>query len=111
MVNKYAHLTGGADQNCLALVRLLAERGHDVAMLSTASPDNVIRDGKFIDLRVTHSTRRSLTTARRLDVAVRALWNPDAARAMGDLIAGFEPDVVHTHKLYPQISVAPIVIA
>jgi glycosyltransferase involved in cell wall biosynthesis len=43
--------------------------------------------------------------------AARALWNPDAAAAMRRLIAEYRPDVVHAHKLYPQLSVAPVVEA
>ena len=38
-------------------------------------------------------------------------WNRDAAAATQRLLTDFEPDVVHTHKLYPQLSVAPVVAA
>ena len=40
-----------------------------------------------------------------------ALWNGEAARATDRLLDEFRPDVVHTHKLYPQLSVAPVVVA
>src|SRR5947209_8424178 len=111
MVNKYAHVTGGADQNCLALLRALAERGHDVSILSTASASNAVRDGVFIEPKVTHQTREALVARDRAGALSHALWNPQAARGMKRLIARFRPDVVHVHKLYPQISAAPIVIA
>jgi glycosyltransferase involved in cell wall biosynthesis len=41
----------------------------------------------------------------------KALWNQEAAQAMDELVERFSPDVVHAHKLYPQLSPAPIVVA
>jgi glycosyltransferase involved in cell wall biosynthesis len=111
IVNKYARVTGGADVHCLDLADALLERGHRVAMLSTASPENLFREGEFVDASVTHSTREQLGTLRQLDVARRAVWNPGAAAAMRSLIRSFRPQVVHAHKLYPQLSVAPLVVA
>jgi glycosyltransferase involved in cell wall biosynthesis len=111
IVNKSARVTGGADVHSLGLAGALIERGHRVAMLSTASPENLFGDGEFVDASVTHVSRGHLGVRERLDVARRALWNPGAADAMRTLIRGFRPQVVHSHKLYPQLSVAPIVVA
>jgi glycosyltransferase involved in cell wall biosynthesis len=111
IINKYARVTGGADVHCLGLAEVLIRRGHEVALLSTASPDNLFHEGEFVDALVTHSSREQLGTARRAEIARRALWNPDAAAAMRRLIRGFRPDLVHAHKVYPQLSVAPIVVA
>jgi len=111
MVNKYARVTGGADVNCLGLAEALLERGHEVAMLSTASPGNQFREGEFVDTSVTHASRDHLGSARQLDVARRAVWNADAAAATRRVIRRFRPQVVHAHKLYPQLSAAPIVVA
>jgi glycosyltransferase involved in cell wall biosynthesis len=111
IVNKYARVTGGADVHCLGLAEALAERGHAVAMLSTASPENLFRDGEFVDASVTHDSRERLGALQQLDVSRRAVWNPGAAAAMRSLVRGFRPQVVHAHKLYPQLSVSPIVVA
>lgn len=111
IVNKYARVTGGADVHSLGLAAALAERGHQVAMLSTASPQNLFREGEFVDASVTHASRGQLGALERLGVARRAIWNRDAAGAMRSLIRRFRPQVVHSHKLYPQLSVAPIVVA
>lgn len=94
LVNKYAHVTWGADRYCLALTRLLREAGHDVRWLSTASPANEERDGAFV---APH--------------AGRALWNRAAAAAADGLLRDFRPHVVHCHKLYPHLSVAPVLRA
>jgi len=111
IVNKYAYLTGGADRNCLALVGALRERGHEVVMVSTASERNVVDAGAFIGATVTHQSRAGLSLRARAAVLARSMWNPAAARAMRVVLHRFRPDVVHTHKLYPQLSAAPVVVA
>jgi len=93
-VNKYAYVTGGADRYCLALTELLRGAGHEVRWLSTASASNVERDGVFVPPR-----------------PGRAFWNRDAAGAIDHELRGFRPDLVHCHKLYPHLSVAPVVRA
>lgn len=111
IVNNFAHVTGGADLHCLELTEGLRERGHEVQWLATESPKNVEKRGRFVPLTVTTENRDRLPLVKRLDVSRRALWNPAAGGAMRDLAETFQPDVVHIHKAYVQLSVAPIVVA
>ncbi len=111
IVNKYVHLTGGADQHALGLAAALRERGHEVRFLSTRSPENLEREGLFVDCSVTHASRDHLGLLAQGRVFRSALWNGEAAHATDRLIDEFRPDVVHSHKLYPQLSVAPVVVA
>lgn len=111
IAHKYTRSTGGADIHCVGLARALRDRGHDVVFLSTSSPENLDDEGVFIRTSVTNESRDALSTRHRAEAAARALWNPGAATAMRGLLADFGPDVVHAHKLYPQLSVAPIVVA
>ena len=111
LVNVYAYVTGGADVHCLELCRALRKRGHEVALLATQSTRNEERAGLFIPATVTHATRDGLPTTARVKAALMAFWNPSASRAMRQLLSDFRPDVVHVHKLYPQLSVAPVVLA
>lgn len=111
IVNKYAYVTAGADWHCLELARYLRAAGHDVAFLSTESDRNLEDSGRFIPLSVTHFSRDELSAREEVGVAARALWNPEAAAGMQDLVHSFRPDVVHSHKLYPQLSAAPLVVA
>ena len=111
IVNKYVRPLGGADVHCIGLARALRERGHDVAFLSTRSAENLDDEGVFIRPSVTHDSRDTLSTVKGADTAARAFWNPEAATAMQRLLADFRPEVVHAHKLYPQLSVAPVVVA
>lgn len=111
MVNAYAHLTGGADHHCLALAKGLRARGHQVSFLSTASLKNIEHDGSFVELTVSNHSRNGLPLQRRARVAAAALWNREAANAMRSMIRDHRPDIVHAHKLYPQLSVAPLVVS
>jgi glycosyltransferase involved in cell wall biosynthesis len=111
MVNVYAHVTGGADSHCITLAKALEDRGHDVAFLATESPLNVVECGRFVAPTVTHETRDSLSAHERASVARKAVWNDEAAAATRALIDEFQPDVFHAHKLYNQLSVAPVVVA
>jgi glycosyltransferase involved in cell wall biosynthesis len=109
IVNKYARVTGGADRHCLELADALRKAGHSVAFLSTASPQNEETQGVFLPCFVTHESRSTLERLDQLGVAMRAFWNRSAAHGMKRLLDEFQPDVVHLHKLYPQLSVAPVV--
>lgn len=111
MVNKFAHVTGGADQHCLGLARELQNRGHEVRFLSTLDERNADYDGTYIAASVTHGSRDTLALTRQAGVFVKALWNRDAAAGMTKLLDAFRPDLIHSHKLYPQLSVAPLVVA
>ncbi|MFZ1155513.1 MAG: glycosyltransferase family 4 protein [Solirubrobacteraceae bacterium] len=111
IVNKYARVIGGSDVHCLELAKGLREHGHEVMFLSTADDRNLEQSGIFVPRTVTNDTRGDIKGTRAAVVAGRAFWNANAAAAMRELIASFRPDIVHAHKLYPQLSVAPIVVA
>lgn len=111
-MNKYAEVVGGADSHCLDLLARLRERGHDVALLAFES-DGAEPEPPGFYLRpfVTHATRGDLRGRARIGAALRSLWNRSAAAAASTALERFRPDVVHMHKIHPQISVAPVVVA
>ena len=111
MVNKYVRVTGGADKQCMSLARSLRDDGHEIAFLAMASAENTEADGAFVPTFVTHETRDSLSVRERAHVLRHAVWNSDVAAAMEQLIADFRPDIVHAHRLYPQLSVSAIRVA
>lgn len=111
IVNKFVRVTGGADAYCLDIADGLRSRGHEVAFLATQHPENRERAGAFVEATVTHRERDSLSLPRQLRAAQCAYWNRAAYRAMRQLIVTFKPDVVSAHKLYPQLSVSPLVAA
>ena len=111
IVNNYARVTGGADLHCLQITEGLRARGHDVHWLSTASSNNVETEGDFVPLIVGGENREQLPLASRLRAVLWALWNPAASRATKAIIRQFNPDVMHVHKAYVQLSVSPVVAA
>ena len=111
LVNKFARVTGGADLHCLWLAEALRERGHEVRFVSTADARNVDHEGVFVSPTVTHATRDRLPLRSRPAVAANAMWNREAAAATRQMLSTWRPHVVHAHKLYPQLSVAPVVEA
>lgn len=111
IVNNYARVTGGADHHCLELANGLRERDHQVAFISTYDKQNIEHEGTFVPTIVTRETRVSVKGLAATRVARCAIWNPSVVTATKELIASFRPDVVHAHKLYPQLSVAPVVVA
>jgi glycosyltransferase involved in cell wall biosynthesis len=111
IVNNHARVTGGVDRHCLDIATALRSRGDEVQFLSTDHPDNEESSGGLVRLTTDRTMRDRTRGARAALVASRAVWNPDAARAMEALVDSFRPDVVHAHRLYPQLSVAPIVVA
>jgi glycosyltransferase involved in cell wall biosynthesis len=111
IINKYAHVTGGADTHCLALAAALTDRGHAVSFLSTRSPENVVEDGLFVEASVTRATKHTLSPRGQFRAVRTALWNGEAYDAMWRLIRSFRPDLVNAHKVYPQLSVSPLAAA
>jgi glycosyltransferase involved in cell wall biosynthesis len=117
IVNKFLSNTGGADRHCAGLGRALTRRGHDVAYL--AARDDRDGDGGevsgrhvwYVDAPVTHASRDTLPLSGRVRAASNAFWNRAAAQGMERVIDSFAPDVVHLHKLHPQLSPAPAVVA
>jgi glycosyltransferase involved in cell wall biosynthesis len=111
LVNKYTYVTGGADLHCIEVASGLRERGHSVAFLSTYHRSNNEHAGIFVPLVVSNRTRESATNRKAVRIARMAIWNPVAEEATLELLASFHADIMHIHKLYPQLSVAPVVIA
>lgn len=110
-VNKSARVTGGADRHCLDAIEALRAAGHDVHLLAAGDMEGSDSGKTLIRGRVTRDSRSHLTLGVRARVAAEAFWNPAAAAATVRAVSDFRPEVVHVHKLYPQLSVAPVVIA
>lgn len=111
LINKYAIVTGGADRHALELADLLRSRGHDVHFLTFKPPGDFRFSGEHIDALVTHDTREKINRVEAAKAAVSMAWNFEAMAATRRLLDRERPDLVHIHKIYPQFSVAPAVVA
>lgn len=98
--NNYHYLRGGSERHFLAVGRLLAARGHNVAHLSTAHARNEPAPGEAEFVRP-----NELAHPGPLDV-VRFHWSRAAARATRALLARARPDLAHLHIYYGQLTPA-----
>lgn len=82
---------GGADAVLDHEAELLTESGHVVERFLQPPADRA--------------------AGHRVADGVKAVWNVPAARAVGDLIARFRPDVMHVHTPFPLLSPAVFRVA
>ena len=88
--NFYGSATPSGENQVVEAERaLLRARGHEVETFTRKS-DEIRAQGAW------GMVKGALATP----------WNPWMARALGQAVAGFEPDVVHVHNVFPLISPA-----
>lgn len=101
-VNKYHYLKSGTERYMFNLTRLLESKGHTIAFFSVTHPRN--QQTPFASYFVPNIDYRSLGLLGQTRAALRAIWYPLAARQIGRLLDEFQPDIVHLHNIYHQIS-------
>jgi len=103
LVNKFHYLRGGAERAYFDTARILEDHGHEVAVFSMHHPDNRETPwSRYFVETVDYSLQYSIFERFRL--AKNMIWNSRAARNMEALLDEFQPDVVHLHNIYHQIS-------
>ncbi len=106
-VNKFWYPKGGADIYCLQLTRELQTRGHEVARFGMQHPDNEPSrwNDYFVSESNYHQDRPTLSAAKRF------IYNKEAAEKFQAVIDRFQPDVIHLHNIYHQLTTAILPIA
>ena len=104
-VNKFHHATGGADTFYVKLNDALRSRGHRVVEFSTLHSDNLgaDREATFVWGKKGDAVSRA-SLSDRARVYANGVWNWEAARAMERLLHRVQPDVVHFHNIFYQLS-------
>jgi glycosyltransferase involved in cell wall biosynthesis len=103
-VNKFLYRRGGAESYMLDLARLQAAAGHQVEFFGMAHPENPpYRYAAHFPAHVELDPppRR---TDQRLAATARMVWSPAARRGIDGVLQSFQPDVVHLHNIYHQLS-------
>jgi glycosyltransferase involved in cell wall biosynthesis len=103
-VNKFLYRRGGAESYMLDLARLQAAAGHRVEFFGMAHPDNppYAYEADFpAHLELDPPPRRA---DQRFAATARMVWSPAARRGMERVLGSFQPDVVHVHNIYHQLS-------
>lgn len=103
-VNKFFYRRGGAESYMLDVAALQQAAGEDVEFFAMDHPDNQpARFEQFFPSYVELGpSDRSLTEGLR--IAGRVLYSISARRGMEQVLQAFEPDVVHLHNIYHQLS-------
>jgi glycosyltransferase involved in cell wall biosynthesis len=101
-INKFNHVRGGADKHFLDLVKLLQSKGEEVAVFSMYHPEN--RESQWSKYFVSRVDYEKGSFFNKLKGVWRVFWSFEARRKISALLDEFQPDIVHIHNIYHQIS-------
>lgn len=101
-INKFNHVRGGADKHFLDLVKLLQSKGEEVAVFSMYHPEN--RESQWSKYFVSRVDYEKGSFFNKFKGVWRVFWSFEARRKISALLDEFQPDIVHIHNIYHQIS-------
>jgi len=102
-INKFNYVQGGADKHFLDVVSLLKSKGHSVAVFAMESPRNEFSPWKKYFVSYVGYGKDD-TLGQKIKGALRMFYSIEAKRKIKRLLDDFQPDVVHIHNIYHQIS-------
>lgn len=109
-VNKYNYSRGGADKYFLDISKRLEEAGHEVAVFSMHHPKN--NESNYSDYFVSRiSFNENLGWKNTCKIFPRVMYSLEAKRKFKKLVNDFQPDVIHLHNIYHQISPSILSVA
>ncbi len=103
-INKFNYLKGGADRHFLDVVALLKSAGHNVAVFSMHSPKNIFSPWQKYFVSYVGYNRNDSTLWQKIKGVGRMFYSFEAKNKMRKLLIDFQPDIVHIHNIYHQIS-------
>ena len=104
LINKYHFLKGGAERAFFDMARILAVHGHEVAFFSMQDPKNASTPWERFFVESVDYAASRLSVAEKLRMAMRIIWNREANQKLESLLREFQPDIVHLHNIYHQLS-------
>jgi glycosyltransferase involved in cell wall biosynthesis len=108
-VNKFNYLRGGAEKYFIEISRKLEEKGHQVAVFSMNHPNNI--DSPWSPYFVSRISFNEGTWRDFFLSPIRILYSLEAKRKFRKIIKDFEPDIIHIHNIYHQLSPSILPIA
>ena len=103
-VNKFVYRRGGAEGYMLDVAELQRAAGHEVELFGMAHPDNI----EGLALADTFPPHVELEPAPRglagVTASARMVWSLSSSHGMARTLERFQPDVVHCHNIYHQLS-------
>lgn len=105
MINKYHHITGGADTYYFQLTDLLRRKGHKVIEFCLSHPKNLTSEySKYFISGLTHENWKEASAIEKVKAYVHAVYNLEARKKIKLLIEETKPDIAHLHNIFYQIS-------
>ncbi len=103
LVNKYFFRRGGSEAVYFDTSRLLESKGHEVIHFSMLHPQNEFSPfSQFFLSRQDFNGK--LDIIQKIKASCRILYSVEAKRKFKKLIEFTQPDIVHLHNIYHQIS-------
>lgn len=104
-INKFHFDKGGADKHFLDVAELLKSKKHKVAVFSMEHPKNRKSAWqKYFISTVGYTSEYSFW--QKIKGAFRMFYSFKAKRKINKLLDDFQPDIVHIHNIYHQLSPA-----
>ncbi len=107
LVNKFWFSRGGAEKVAILTKELLEQAGHTVEVFGMRHQDNLFENKYFTDF----IDYNQASFWQKIKFAGRTIYNFQAARNFEKLLSDFQPDVVHFHNIYHQLSCSIIGVA
>jgi glycosyltransferase involved in cell wall biosynthesis len=103
-VDKFLRRYGGAAAYMLDLGELLTQRGHRVEYFSVHHAENLSATYQDLFPEVPSYEPPPRELRARLQAGANMFWSREAGRAMEAVLEDFQPDIVHLHNIYHQLS-------
>ena len=105
LINKFNYLYSGTERYLFNLKHLLEDRGHQVEVFAMQHPQN--QPATFDHLFVPYvDFYNNLNLLGKLKVAQNVIHHSQAASLVSQVLDDFQPDLVHLHNIYHQLSPA-----
>jgi glycosyltransferase involved in cell wall biosynthesis len=112
LVNKYNHITGGADTYFISVKELLKKKGHLTAEFCMDDADNIPSAfQEYFVFGLTSKTWRRASLCDSARALINSLYNFEALEKFRSLVEQFKPEVVHIHNIFYQISPSILKVA
>ncbi|MDO9231785.1 MAG: glycosyltransferase [bacterium] len=103
-INKYNYPKGGADRHFLDITTLLREKGNEVAIFSMINAKNKTSSWKKYFVSYVGYNKNDSTLLQKIVGVCRMFYSFEARRKIKKILDDFQPDIVHIHNIYHQIS-------
>ncbi len=102
--NKYNFRFSGTEVYLFDLMKMMQERGHEVALFSMSDPRG--EPTTFDDYFIPHTDFKESGTGllRHVRLAGHAVYSRTARHRLGQMIADFRPDIAHVRNIYHHLS-------